>query len=112
MEYAWWRAGGPIGGVPRIAAHAAAAAAGLQVDSGAPRRPTATATRTTVPGSHPALRRDPALGPGGPRRTGCGRSRKTNAGRTVGTDRSHHTVPERAGAQLRRPGLRRAVCAV
>src|SRR6516165_11497879 len=62
MEYARRSAAGQTARGPGMAAHPAPAAAGLQVDSGAPRRPTASATRTTLPGPHSALRRDPALG--------------------------------------------------
>ena len=60
LESARWSIGTTAG--PRVAAHPTGAAAGLPVDSGAPRRRTAGAARATVTRSHPALRRDPALG--------------------------------------------------
>src|ERR1700756_479840 len=93
VEYSRRPTAGQIARVSRMATHSTAAAAGVQVDSGAPRRPPPSAPRTTVPGSHPALRRDPALGFGGPHRIRSDSSRKAYADRAVGADRSPHAVP-------------------
>jgi hypothetical protein len=76
----------PVGtsAAPRVAAHLGSTPAGLPVDSGAPRRRTAHSTRATVPGAHPALRCDSALGigrPGGSRSRG---SRNTHGDRPIG----------------------------
>jgi hypothetical protein len=58
---------------PSVAAHPAAAAARIPVDRGASWRRAASATGPSTPGTHTALRRDTALGLGGPRRPGaCG----------------------------------------
>ena len=53
VEYARCPAAGQTARGRRVAAHAAAAAAGLPLDSGAPRRRTARATRTTPLGPTP-----------------------------------------------------------
>lgn len=66
VEYTRGPAAGQTAGASRLAAHAAAAA-GLPLDSGAPRRRAAPATRTTTARTHPALRRDTALELVGPR---------------------------------------------
>jgi hypothetical protein len=67
VERAGWPGVGQAARGPCVAAHPAAASAGLPVDSGAPRRRAGSATWTTVPGAHAALRGDTALGFGGPR---------------------------------------------
>ena len=107
LEYAGWPGG------PRPATHAATAAAGLPMDSGAPWFRAATAARTTAPRTHTALRRHTSLGAGRSCRlcmaSGPGASRYTCADRTVGGGGAPHVVLEPAGALRRDPGVRRAL---